>query len=107
MNQNLPEIKKERFILKLKRWFKRLFFKPKILEQQNDNIEAIADTEKLDFINSLQAKDNTKNFILQRKLKDKEISIKDLTDNELDDMIEFYKNRIIEKKNRLYKYRKG
>jgi low affinity Fe/Cu permease len=51
----------------------------------------------------IESKDNI--LMLQRKIKEKQIEISDLTDQELDEMIELYKNQIEDKKARLKQYR--
>ena len=57
------------------------------------------------FRESLQVDSKDKILALQRKLKEKQIEISELTDEELDEMIELYKNQIKEKENKLKQYR--
>lgn len=110
MNNNLPEIKKDGILVKFKNWFKRLFYKEDIIEEPiqetikgiNNNIEEI---KKNDFKDSIQAESKDRILVLQRKLKEKQIEIADLTDEELDEMIVLYKSQIEEKKDKLKQYR--
>ena len=106
MNNNLPEIRKEGVFLKIKKWFKRLFNKEEIVEETinviDKEIEGIKDTN---FKENLQVESKNKILAIQRKLKEKQIEIADLTDKELDEMIELYKSQIEEKKSRLIQYR--
>lgn len=106
MNNNLPEIRKEGIFLKIKKWFKSLFNKEDIVEETinviDKEIEGIKDTN---FKENLQVESKNKILAIQRKLKEKQIEIADLTDKELDEMIELYKSQIEEKKSRLIQYR--
>lgn len=110
MNNNLPEIKKEGIFTKIKNWFKKLFSKDEIIVEPieeaireiNHNIDEI---NKEDFKKSLQIQSKDRILALHRKLKEKQIEIADLTDEELDELIELYKKKIKEKKDKIRKYR--
>jgi len=106
MNNNLPEIKREGLFTKIKNWFKRVFNKEEIVEEAiteiNHNVEEF---KKEDFKKSIQIESKDKILALHRKLKEKQIEIADLTDEELDEMIELYKKKIKEKKDKLRQYR--
>lgn len=110
MNRNLPQIKKESIFLKLKNWFRKLFSIGEIIEEPvqeaireiDSNVEKI---KKSNFKEVLQVESKDKILALQRKLKAKQIEIADLTDEELDEMIELYKNQIKLKKEKLKKYK--
>ena len=110
MNNNLPEIKREGIFLKIKNWFKSLFSIQQISEKiiQEDVKELYEEPEKIDthiFKGILQVESKDKIIALQRKLKEKQIEISELTDEELDEMIALYKVQIEEKKNKLRNYK--
>lgn len=110
MNNNLPEIIKEGIFTKIKNWFKSLFVIGEIeIEPVQEAIKEIQkdveEIKKNEFMESLKVESKTKILLLQRKLKEKRIEISDLTDEELDEMIELYKGQIEEKKNKLRSYR--
>lgn len=107
MNNNLPEIRKNGIFFKIKIWFKSLFNKQKNAEKiiEEDVEELHKEINNYNFKKSLQEESNDKIIILQRKLKEKQIEISDLTDEELDKMISLYKKQIEEKKNKLKVYK--
>src|SRR5574344_463588 len=88
------------FFTKLKNFFKNLFFKG----QENDNRikdsekEKVEKTNKLDFIDSIKI-DNTVEADgevqeLQRKLRANEITISDLQEEQVDQLIDLYDKQI-------------
>ena len=110
MNENLPLVVKETFFVKIKNWFKRLFNIEKntiqpISEAINEIDLEVEKIKKETFKESLQVETKDRILALQRNLKEKQIEISDLTDKELDEMIELYKGQIEEKKNKLKNYR--
>lgn len=110
MNNNLPDIKREGIFTRIKNWFKSLFGIGEIAEEpvQEAIKEIDKEVEKIKkdtFRENLQVESKDKILSLQRKLKEKQIEISDLTDEELDEMIELYKGQIEEKKNKLKSYR--
>lgn len=107
MNKNLPQLRKEGLLQKIKYWFLNIFGKKEKLENQiQDMIEEVEKeiTEK-NFIENIKVENKDKILMLQRKIKEKQIEISDLTDEELDEMLELYKSQIEEKKVKLKKYR--
>ncbi len=111
MNDNLPEIKREGFFQKFKKWFKRLFNKEEIVIEEpineaiNELNKSMDEMKKNKFIEEIKVESKDKILALQRKLKEKQIEIADLTDEELDEMIELYKEQIQYKKDKLKKYK--
>lgn len=110
MNNNLPQIKKEGMFVKIKNWFKKIFANKDTVEKQiQENVE-----EKRDSLEEIN-KDSFKDFIkveskdrilfLQRQLEEKQIEISDLTDEELDEMIQLYESQIEEKEKILKQYK--
>ena len=110
MNINLPQIKKEGAFTKIKNWFKGLFAREKVTEQPvqeaikeiNNSVEEIKNDS---FKASIKVESKDRILFLQRQLKEKQIEISDLTDEELDEMIELYEAQIEEKKEILKKYK--
>jgi len=97
-DNNLPMIKKEGIFYKIKKWLKNLFNREKVIESK---IEELTNPEKIDkstFIESIKVKSNDVILSLQIKLEKGEIGIKDLSDDELDEMIELYNKKIEDKK---------
>lgn len=111
MNNNLPEIKKESIFQKFKKWFKRFFSKDEIIMEDpikdaiNEISESIDDIKRNKFIDDIKVDSKDEILLLQRKLKEKQIEIVDLTDEQLDEMIELYREQIQYKKEKLKKYK--
>lgn len=111
MENNLPTVKKENIFIKIKKWFMNIFRKAQIMETDyNDTIiedinQNIEEMKKATFKDELKVESKDKILSLQRKLKEKQIEISELTDEELDEMIELYKVQIEEKKQKLKQYR--
>jgi len=110
MNNNLPEIKREGIFTRIKNWFKGLFGIGEIVEEPVQEAikeidKEVGEIKKDTFKESLQVESKDKILALQRKLKEKQMEIADLTDEELDEMLELYKNQIKEKENKLRNYR--
>lgn len=108
MENNLPKVKKENIFIKIRNWFVNIFKKPEItyheelIEDINKNIEEM---KKTTFKDNLKVESKDKILALQRKLKEKQMEISELTNKELDEMIELYKVQIEEKKQKLKQYR--
>lgn len=105
MNDIYIEVKRENVFEKIKMWFKKLI-KKEVDTQYNSNIENKKEIKNENFIKSIKIDDKSKLIILQNKLKNNEIQISDLTDEELKDMIELYEQQIQQKKEILKRYRK-
>lgn len=103
MNNNLPEIRREGIFTKIKNWFKNLFEKNNL---EKDLIqESIEEIKNANFKDSIKVESKERILFLQRKIKEKQMEIADLTDEELDEMIELYVDQIKEKKNILRQYK--
>ena len=89
----------------LKKWFKNLLVKN---NRQEDIIkESVEEIKDSNFREVIRIEGKERILFLQRKLKEKQLEIADLTDEELDEMIELYENQIKEKKDILRRYKKG
>lgn len=111
MNSNLPQIRRDGIFTKIKNWFKNLFRKEKVIIEEpihttiQEIDKQVEEIKKNSFKENLQIESKDKILMLQRKLKEKQIEIADLTDEELDEMIELYRKQILEKKKQLEQYR--
>lgn len=110
MNENLPKVIQEGFFTKIKNWVIKFFRKQKSIENPiNENLnelhKEIDEFNKEDFVQNIKVENKDNILLLQRKIKEKQIEISDLTDQELDEMIELYKGQIEEKKQKLKQYR--
>lgn len=110
MNENLPQVIQEGFFTKIKNWFLKIFRKQKkaeyLIEDTVEKVYSEVDkSNKEKFIQNIKVEDKEKIIMLQRKIKEKQIEISDLTNEELDEMIELYKSQIEEKKVKLQQYR--
>lgn len=104
MNNNLPQLRKEGLLEKIKNYFLKIFRKKERFENQNpDTVEN--EVSKNEFIENIKVENKDMILMLQRKIKEKQIEISDLTDEQLDEMLELYKSQIEEKKIKLKKYR--
>lgn len=107
MKENLPEIKKEGIFAKIKKHIKSLFGIGKIEEYTIQ--EPVKNTEKedkrSDFKKSIQVESNDRILALKRKLEEQQIKTEDLTEEELDKMIEIYKEQVKQKENKIKKYK--
>lgn len=106
-NENLPQIKKDNIFTKIKSVIFK-FINKKQNSSTNNVIsfdESKEHIEKSDFKSSI--KNQTKNNIInvQNKLKLNEITISDLSDEELDEMISLYKEQIEQKEKLLRMYK--
>ena len=97
MNNNLPQIKKDGIFEKLRKWLNGLLGIEKISEEEHIQ-EKDKPLNENDFRKSIQVESKDAILALQRKLKENQIEISDLTDKELDEMIELYKKQIEERK---------
>lgn len=86
---------------KIKEFFKNLFNKNvnSNIEQSNEKFDSNINEDKKIFIKNL--KFNVYLIELQKKLKLGQIKIKDLSDEEKNDIIEIYQKQIDDKKNKL------
>lgn len=110
MNENLPQVLQEGFFSKIKNWFNKFFRKQKSIENPiNENLNELHNEihkiSKADFVQNIKVENKDNILLLQRKIKEKQIKISDLRDQELDEMIELYKEQIKEKKQKLKQYR--
>lgn len=110
MNENLPQVRQEGFFTKIKSWFYKFFRKQKSIEYSiQENLKAphneVDEFEQENFIQNIKVENKDNIIILQKKIKEKQIEISDLTDQELDEMIELYKGQIEEKELKLKQYR--
>lgn len=103
-NSNLPMKRNESIFYKIKEWFRKLFNKDEIIEEQTENNnEEEKTTERSTFVNSIKFESKDVILALQRKLRNQEIEIDDLTDKELYEMVQLYGEQIEEKKNKVEK----
>lgn len=100
MNTNLPIKKKDNILVKIKKFFLRLFNKQEIYSEYANNqvLNSKMNNSSKTFLEEIKVKDISKKFFLKRKLESKEMHIYELSDEELDEMIEFYENFIKEKR---------
>lgn len=110
MNENLPQVIQEGFFTKIKNWFNKFFRRQKsieysINEKLNELHNEIDEFSKANFVQNIKVENKDKILLLQKKIKEKQIEISDLTDQELDEIIEIYKVQIEEKKQKLKQYR--
>lgn len=107
MNEILPKIKKETIFDRIKKWFKINFEKKQVEENLNEISNTIITSEKQknDFIEKIQINNDDKIILLQKRLKEGMIEISDLTENELEELIDLYEKQIQEKKDKLRVYR--
>lgn len=110
MNRNLPQVIHEGFFTKIKNWFNNFFRKQKsieypIQESLNELHNKMDENSKENFVQDIKVENKDNILKLQRKIKENEIGISDLTDQELDEIIELYKGQIEEKKQKLKQYR--
>lgn len=103
MDNNLPQIRKEGIFLKVKNWFKKLFGKEKLVMKEID--DSVEEIKNVDFKDSIKVESKDRILFLQRQLKEKQIEMSDLTDKELDELIELYETQIKEKNETLKRYK--
>lgn len=107
MNEKLPQVIRENFYTKIKNWFFKIFRKPQSINYPDQKIlDNTDENNKENFIQSIKIESKDKSLMLQKKLKEKQIKISDLTDQELEEMIGLYKNQIEDKKIKLNQYKK-
>lgn len=106
MNRNLPQVMQEGFFTKIKNWLKKIFGKHGSIEYPipETMYNEIDEIKKENFVRNIKIESMDKILMLQKKLKEKQIEISDLTDQELDEMIELYKSQITDKKIKLKQY---
>ena len=113
MSDNLPKIKNDGIIEKIKNVFSKIFAKnQKQYESEqtivNKHEKVSVSLNKSELLSSLQSQiekevvsDNEVLVALQRKIKNNEMQISELTDEELDGLIELYEEQIANKKKKL------
>jgi len=111
MNEKLPQVIQESFFTKIKNWFNKFFRKQKSIENSiqenlNEINNEIYEDSKADFVQNIKVKNKDNILLLQRKIKEKQMEISELTDQELDEIIALYKGQIEEKKQKLKQYRR-
>ena len=112
MNNNLPKTNEESLFTKVKNWFKKLFNINEPIQEKlkTEEVQVKIDTSEMKknkFAEELKVDTNDKILLLQHKLEMNDIEISDLSDEELDKMIELYKEQIQQKKEKLKKYKKN
>lgn len=110
MKSNLPALKEENIIVKIKNFFMKMFKKNKDIGSKeiinkNETANSIFSNQIGDFRNRIKVNVSKIN-VLRNRLKNNEITVSDLSDIELDEMIEMYKKVIEEKKQKLIRYKK-
>ncbi len=113
MSDNLPKIKNEGILEKIKNVFYKLFVGKKsqtesVKTEVNNHEKDSIRSDKTDLLSNLQnqienevVSDNELLITLQRKIKNNEIQISELTDEELDGLIELYETQIANKEKNL------
>ena len=113
MRDNLPKVKNEGIIEKIKNIFSKLFVSKKpqnksVKQEQNNKENDRVGFNKMDLLSNLQnqiekevVSDNEMLVALQRKIKNNEMQISELTDEELDGLIELYETQIVNKEKKL------
>ena len=82
---------------KIKVFFVNLFKKDdvkSISESSSESVEKTTSSSSSDFLESIKVKDNSHILSLQKKLLSNELKIENLSDEELNDMIVLYKNKL-------------
>lgn len=109
MNENLPQVIQDDFFTKIKKWFLKFFRRQKSAEYQIQALEDVQNNineiNKEIFLQNIKVENKDNIIMLQRKIKEKQIEIADLTNHELDEMIALYKEQIEAKKEKLRQYR--
>lgn len=103
MNNNLPEVRREGIFTKIKNWFKNLFRVKNI--EENLIPESIEEIKNSNFKDSIKVESKEKILFLQRKIKEKQMEIADLAEEELDEMIKLYETQVEEKERILKQYK--
>ena len=114
MNYNLPKIKKDGILDKIKNVFAKLFAgnktQPANHKETSEKCEKTSvEYNKIDLLSNLQNQIVSEEIVsgneillqLQRKIKNNEMQIAELTDDELDRLIELYETQIESKKKKL------
>ena len=99
MNKDLPMIKKEGIFTKIKNWLKRLIGKEETIIESVQEITT-SELKKIkedSFREGLKVKSKDVILFLQKQLESRHILISDLTDEQMDEIIELYKTQIVEK----------
>ena len=104
-NEQLPLIRKDNILVKIKNYFLNLFNKRK-KNTKEINITNEKQNKNEAFRGNIQTNSNEDILRLQKKLKEKQIEISSLTDDELDRMIDLYKKQIEKKEEKLKQYMK-
>jgi len=105
-NENLPQVIKENIFTKIKNWIIKLFKKDEIIQEEFVNItENEKISEKDRFKENIKVENKERIINLQKKLDNEEIKISDLSDNDIVELIELYKNQIQERRILLQQYK--
>ncbi len=102
---SMQVINENSFIYKIKSFFKKLFFKEKVIEQPVEQIQNIVEGDstntKSEFIKDIKVETNDKLIAIQKKLESGEMEISELEDEQKDKLIELYDKQIAMKKEKL------
>lgn len=103
MNKNLPMIKKEGIFSKIRNLIKRLLGKENVIIQPIQEFleEDIQKIKENSFKEGLKVKSKEIILFLQRQLEEKKIQLTDLTNEQLEELIELYDNQIKETKEKI------
>jgi len=103
--ENLPEKRRTDIFYKIKMWFFNLRKKNDNCVECTEEKKTTIDPRKNKFIEEIKCKTNDRLLYLQKELKSNKIKISELTDKELDDLIELYELQIKEKREILKGYK--
>ena len=92
-------VKKNSIFERIMGWFRRIIKKEKVTAN-NEEVNIINKSQKDDFLKNIEV-NQTDVISLKYKLKNGDISISDLSNSELDDMINYYEKSVEEKRKRL------
>lgn len=105
MNTNLPQTTQRGFINKIKAWLMKLKVSKNIKTNSNEEIiienNDIKIQPKQDFLEAIKKQTNIACQNIQEKLRNGEIKAADLSDEEYEELIELYENRIRELTNKV------
>ena len=98
MNNDLPMIKKEGIFIKIKKWFQKILKKEEVIVEPVQEItkEEINKIKEDSFREGLKVKSKDVILFLQKQLESKQIQISDLTEEQMDEIIELYETQIAE-----------
>lgn len=102
MNTNLPQIRKENIFTRIKQWFKDILGMGVVIQEPTYKV---INEEKKNFREEIKVKSKDLILALQRKINNYEMEISELSDTQLDEMIELYESQIEEKENKIRFYK--